>query len=446
MRVSQIPAFKRVSTVFALSLALVGAQAQAPITGPIENALAALAQAQAPPSKPISAEAKKEVLDRINQLVLSNAFVPGVDFKQWPTMLEDQLPGIEKAESVREFHVAVNNALKKFGFSHIVLISPEAAQARMTRQSVGIGVQLQLEDEGLRVLSVFDGSPAAKAGLEPGDIILEGDGKKAQSPLDLAGEENTQLRLKVRKMDGKTLEYVITRAKFSNVRPETLTWVNPETAVLKVHTFDMGYSRNLVEEHMKAAKGAKNLILDLRSNGGGMVANLTHLMGHFVPRGTAIGTFVSRSLVDRYVKETNGSATDLAAIAKWSSQKITAAGPRDVEPFKGNVAVLVNGGSGSASEIAAAALSELRDAPIIGTKSAGAVLVSIMAPLPHGFMLQYPVTDYVTPKGVRLEGNGVVPVAETSAVVRFGQPDEGIAKAVEILQTLAQSSRSSGSR
>lgn len=76
------------------------------------------------------------------------------------------------------------------------------------------------------------------------------------------------------------------------------------------------------------------------------------------------------------------------------------------------------------------------DAPVIGSKSAGAVLVSIMGPLPKGYMLQYPVTDFVTPKGLRLEGHGVEPILETPAVVKFGEKDTAIDKAVLLLQRI----------
>ncbi|MER3497107.1 MAG: hypothetical protein C4320_10375, partial [Armatimonadota bacterium] len=78
-----------------------------------------------------------------------------------------------------------------------------------------------------------------------------------------------------------------------------------------------------------------------------------------------------------------------------------------IPPFAGNVVVFVNGGSGSASEILAAALKEQLNAPVIGQKSAGAVLVSVIVPATNGFVLQYPLSDFVTPEYRRLEGAGV---------------------------------------
>jgi carboxyl-terminal processing protease len=378
-------------------------------------------------------ETKDQVLSKVNEIVEKTAFVPGVDFTKWPDFVKSQKEDIDKAQTERQFATAVNKALRQFGFSHIVLATPEAAQARLNRQSVGVGILLQPEPEGLRVLNVFAGSPAAEAGMQGGDLILLGDGKKPESPLDLQGEEGTTLTLRVKHANGKVQDYKLRRRKYSNVRPETLAWPTKETAVLKINTFDLSYDRSRVETLMQKAAPAKNLIVDLRSNPGGAILNLTHLMGLLLPPGTPLGTFISRYTVDKYKKEAAGNPTDLAAIARWSQSKLRASNDH-IPPYKGHIAVLINGGSGSAAEIAAAALRDQVDAPIVGTKSAGAVLVSVMAPLPDGFMLQYPITDFVTVNGVRLEGTGVVPVLETPGIVKYNEADPAIEKALLLLQ------------
>jgi carboxyl-terminal processing protease len=387
---------------------------------------------QTPVPTTIDAPQKEEVLNQINDIVEKTAFVPGVDFSKWPQFLSTERQDIDKATTPRLFATAVNKALHQFGFSHIVLVTPDAAQARLNKQSVGIGVLIQAEPDGMRVLNVFAGSPAAEGGLQTGDLIILGDGKKPETALDLLGDEGSTLTIKVKHANGKVEEYKLKRRKYSNVRPETLTWSNPETAVLKVNTFDLSYDKDRVETLMKQAAGAKNLIVDLRSNPGGSILNLVHLMGLLLPPGTPIGTFISRSSVDKYVKDEGGKATDLPAIARWSQSKLRAA-KNDVPPFKGHIAVLVNGGSGSAAEIAAAALRDQAEAPIVGSKSAGAVLVSVMQRIPDGFMLQYPITDFVTVNGVRLEGTGVSPIIETPALVKFNEPDPAIEKATMLL-------------
>lgn len=383
----------------------------------------------------ITSSQKSEVLSRMTQLITRNAFVPGVDFSRWEKFVEEEKTEIDDAKDVDTFNTAVNKALRNFGFSHIVLMSPQATQARINRSVVGIGVTIQQEEAGFRVVMTVPDAPAAGAGIVPGDLLVEADGKKLSQTTQITGEEGTEVAIKVLKEDGTEKVVTVKRRKYSTVRPETLTWLGDDAAVLKINTFDLSYDRKLVEKHMEAAAKAKYLVLDLRSNGGGAVVNMTHLLSLLLPTNTPIGTFVTRRTVERFVEDTKGDPNDVVSIAKWSEAKLKTTKPA-VAPFAGKIAVLVNEGSGSASEIAAAALKESVKAPLIGHQSAGAVLASIMVPLPEGFMLQYPITDYVTLGGTRLEGNGVKPDALVDTP-RFNEKDLGVDKALELLRKLS---------
>jgi carboxyl-terminal processing protease len=151
-----------------------------------------------------------------------------------------------------------------------------------------------------------------------------------------------------------------------------------------------------------------------------------------LPKETVIGTFVNKREADRYAEANNGDASDPVKIAAFSQRKY-----RTIEgktaPFAGKLAVLINRGSASASEICAAALKEISGAPIVGGRSAGAVLASVYGRLPHGFEIQYPITDYVTAKGIRLEGNPLVPDYESPTVV-VGDKDDALEKAISVLK------------
>jgi carboxyl-terminal processing protease len=215
--------------------------------------------------------------------------------------------------------------------------------------------------------------------------------------------------IKVKHADGKLDDYKLIRQKYSTVRPAELLWIDKDTAQLKIYSFDTGYDQARIADFMKDAQKAKNLIIDLRFNGGGKVSNLQLLLGMLIPDYKPVGTFIRRTTVTDYIESTGEPGTDLAAIADWSERKFHPVRRSDVPFFTGHVAVLVNKFSGSASEIAAAALHDILGAPIIGTKSAGAVLASVIDSASNGFMLQYPIEDYVTIKGIRLEGTGVTP-------------------------------------
>ena len=396
-----------------------------------------------PADAPLTKEVKDAVIGRMSEILSRAADVPGADFGKWPDMVKQHQDEIDKATTADDFVRSINGALHEFGFSHIVLSTPKAAEARMNRQVVGIGVQLSPEPGGLRVMTTFPGAPAEKAGIEPGDLIVSANGKKASSPGEISGDEGTVVTLKVVKADGKSKEYKITRKKFSTVRPETLTWVDDKTAVLRIPTFDLGYDRKRVESLMAEAQKAKGIIVDLRSNGGGAVVNLTHLMGLLMPEGTPLGTFIGRAMVDQYVKETGGKPTDILEIAKWTKSRLRAT-KSSVPPFKGSIAVLINGGSGSASEIAAAALQDNVNASVVGSKSAGAVLVSVMAPLPNGYQLQYPINDFVTMSGYRLEGAGVKPLIEAPMPMKPNEADLGVERAAALLHRIILREERSG--
>jgi len=359
---------------------------------------------------------KQEVLDRISSIIGEMAFVPGIDFSKWPSFIKEEKSEIDAAQTDEDFQRAVNAALHKFGASHVLLMTPRMSQTRRTGSTVGIGVSTQPVGEGLTVIRVIKDSPAEKAGLTPGDTIVELDGKPISSLKGISGEEGTEVDIKVQHPDGKSDEYKITRKKYSTVRKPELVWVDKDTAQLKIYSFETGYDRAVIEDLVTEAHSAKNLILDLRYNGGGAVSNLQHLLGILVPGKRPFGTFVRRSSADEFAARTGGKSTDLVAIARWAEPKFLAFHRPGAPTYSGRLAEIVNRFSGSASEIAAAALHDILGAPIIGTKSAGAVLASVIVPASNDFMLQFPIEDYVTIKGVRLEGTGVVPNIEAPDV------------------------------
>lgn len=391
-------------------------------------------------------ETKTEVLERVNTLVTKSAFVPGIDFSKWTSFIEAEKTNLEAAKSDEDFQRVINGALSKFGASHIVLSTPKAAEVRRTGQTVGVGITTQPTDDGLTIVRTVKGAPADLAGLRPGDVITLVDGKAVEGIKGIPGPEGTTVTLTV-KRGTESKEYTIKRERFSTVRPEELAWVDKDTARLSIYTFDFTYDRDRVESLMKDAQKARNLIVDLRDNGGGAVVNLEHLLGMLCPPDKPIGTFISKSLVRRYNEETGEDGKDLAKVAAWSDQKIKPRLNRRVARYKGNIAVLVNRWSGSASEIAAAALRDNAGATVVGTKSAGAVLVSVIVPASNGFMLQYPLSDYVTVSGLRLEGNGVTPDVE-AADPKLRLPDtkdEVVEKAVQSLMAKSSKPKEVGS-
>lgn len=403
------------------------------------------APAQTPPTEttrpqpaattsPITAEQKQKVLDGINEVIDRRAFVPGVDFNKWEDFVASRKEAIDKAETFGAFSNAVNRALNDFGFSHIRLQTPRAAAQRNQTSTVGLGVFVTDHEKGLQVRAVVDDGPAKAAGLKEGDIIVKIDGQPAKGREMLEGEAGAKKELEVMNAAGESRIIGVELKRISTVRKDTLTWHGEDAAVLKIHTFSNGYSREGLQELLKEAAKAKYLMIDLRSNGGGAVTNMTHLLSLLLPDRTEFGVFITRAMGDKYKEAHPDEPVTAEKIAAWTKARQLVRSREDLPPFGGKIAVLINRGSGSASEIVTQAMREFRGAPIVGVRSAGAVLASTYAPLPEGFSLQFPVSDYVSGKGYRIEGNPIKPDHEVTGAMVDGK-DPVVEKALEVLRS-----------
>lgn len=404
-------------------------------------------EATAPVTLPFGPELKAAVMKEVATIVQGRAFAAGVDFSSWPDKLAKHQEKIDAAATEQAFVAAVNQAFREFGISHMHLQTPRAASQRTKTTMVGIGVSLSPQPDGLHVAALVPDAPAANAGILVGEVITKVDGEKAETPDGLRGDEGTTVTVTVKNSEGAERNVLVTRKEFSTARTDSLTWLDDETAILKVHTFAAGYSKRRISDLIKEANAkAKYLIIDLRNNGGGSVDNLNQLLSHFLAPGTAMGTNVGRPMAAKFKEETGGNPTDAVAIATWADSKVRTRSRVDIR-YEGKLAVLINRGSASASEIAAAALRDCADAKVIGSPTAGAVLVSTFVRLPGKFAMQVPLSEYVTIKGQRLEGNPVRPDVEVASAPRArGQitppttpadEDLAIRKAVEVLHAVA---------
>ncbi|MBV6502951.1 MAG: putative CtpA-like serine protease [Fimbriimonadales bacterium] len=390
------------------------------------SALAALA-AMPLVAQPITAESKTTILGEVAERIAKSAYVGGADFSKWPEFLAKHKEAIDAAETEEQFSAAVNAAFLEFGFSHLRLLSPRAAESQRTGNSVGIGILAAPDPEGVRVAEVLEGGNAFKAGLKPGDVILKANGKKVSTPEELRGEAGTKVKIEVKRVDGTVAEFEIERAVFSLVRKDKLTWLDESTAVLKVHSFAAGYDMKAIDQFFEEASKAKKLILDLRGNGGGSTANLFHLAGKFMDSQTELGKFITRGHAQMYIEKFGGTGSDPVAVAKEYGIPLRPFPSRSGKRFEGAVAVLINAGSGSASEILAAGVQDTKRGKLVGSRTAGAVLASTFMRLSSGFSLQLPLMEYVSPGGKRLEGAGVSP--DVALAAEKMADDAGVIKA-----------------
>lgn len=255
----------------------------------------------------------------------------------------------------------------------------------------GIGIEVYSTAEGEVTISrIMDGEPAAKSGLQKGDIIIGVDGEDmrgktlSEVAMKIRGESGTEVALQVlRKSTEETLDFVVKRA---DVVLQTVESCMLEEQIGYIAL--SGFKENTYEAFKEAldallAEGMQGLILDLRDNPGGLVRSVYEIGEELLPEGTMV-----------YTLDKNGERSDLQC---------------DAEYLDIPLALLVNENSASASEILSGAVQDYGVGTIIGTQTFGKGLVQRLFTLPDGSGLNITIQKYYTPKGTSIHGIGITP-------------------------------------
>lgn len=256
---------------------------------------------------------------------------------------------------------------------------------------VGIGAVISIDkDNNLIVISPYENSPAAKAGILPGDKILEVDNIRASKDNyeeiinKLKGTENTIARVKIfRESSKKALDIDIKREKI-DIQTVSHKIFNNNIGYLRITNFD----RNTYEQFMDAYKiisknKLKGLIIDLRNNPGGLLDTVVKITDELVPKGCIV-----------YTEDKFGNKK------YWNS---------DDKYIDLPLVILVNKNSASASEVLSGAVKDLKRGALVGTKTFGKGLVQNLFPLRDGSAIKVTIAKYYTPAGICINGTGIEP-------------------------------------
>jgi carboxyl-terminal processing protease len=258
----------------------------------------------------------------------------------------------------------------------------------------GIGIQIGTRDNKLTVIAPIEDTPAWRAGLKAGDWIKAIDGKNTETMVVddavklIRGKEGTAIKLLIYREDSKkTLDISVTRGKIEN-KVVKYKMIKNNIGYLRLTTFMQNNSPEEMKNAINTLKkqGMSALIFDIRSNPGGLLPNAVDIGSLFVSEGPIV------RIVDRDGKEEKLNASGRIALDKNTP-----------------MAVLIDGGSASASEIVAGTLKDNQRAVLIGTRTFGKGLVQTVHNLSNGSGIAITTNKYLTTKGTDINKKGIDP-------------------------------------
>lgn len=259
----------------------------------------------------------------------------------------------------------------------------EAAKIRREGEYGGIGASINYSNKNPMIVSVYKGYAADKAGLKSGDLIVKIDNQvleeleKEDSSSLLLGTPESPISIEVLR-NGKKLQFNLKREKIEVNPVPFYKKIDSETGYIVLTRFSEKASSEVKKafESLKE-EGIKSVILDLRSNPGGLLGEAVNISNFFLPKGKVI-------------------TTTKAKVKKWSDTYLSRNNPLDLEI---PMVVLINGSSASASEIVTGALQDYDRAVVMGKRSFGKGLVQRYRELSYGTQLKVTISKYYTPSG-----------------------------------------------
>jgi len=287
----------------------------------------------------------------------------------------------------------------------------EELQSTTTGEFGGLGLEVGMENGFVKVISPIDDTPAQKAGIEAGDLIIKIDGKPVKG---LSLNEAVEA---MRGPRGSTIELTIVREGMRAPMDLQLKRDTIKVASVKSRALEPGYGyvriaqfqantgtefRKVIEKLKKENSPLRGLVLDLRNNPGGILQSSVDVVDALVRSGLIVYT----------EGRLPNSKTQFSA----SADDITDGTP---------MVVLINGGSASASEIVAGALQDHKRAVIMGTASFGKGSVQTVVPLSENSAIKLTTARYFTPNGRSIQAHGIVPdiIIERAKIESLKQDD-----------------------
>lgn len=333
----------------------------------------------------------------------------------------------EEIDEGEMLNAGIKGMIEYLGDKYSVYMDEEETEEfneQVEGKYVGIGTEImQLEDGSVVVSNPFEGSPAAKAGLQAGDVIIR------VNDTDVTGKTSSEVSNLIKKSADSTVNITVRRddeEKTFTIERETIEIESVDSSVFDVNDKKVGYiyisifAANTYQQFEQALEdlekdGIDSLVIDVRSNSGGYLDCVTEIASLFLGKGKVIYQLDTKGIVEKVYDETKTK--------------------RDYP-----IAVLINSSSASASEILAASLKESYGAEVVGVNSYGKGTVQRAYQLENGATVKYTIQKWLTPDGNWINEVGVEPTLRVEMNVDYYQnpSDETDNQLQEALKKVAE--------
>lgn len=386
----------------------------------------AAAFGQAPATAVEFPKVRQDAFDKVWNTVNEKHYDPEFGGVDWIHVRELYLPKAKAAKSDQEFHNVLRQMLGELKLSHFNVFPPPPAIGKENDSNASVGVELKWIGNAPVVFRVTPGSPAEIAGIKPGFVLSKADGKLVSETLKpiqeslakrqvtemmrrlylernaeaiIGGKPDTKVALEFLDGEDKPISVELARVRYTGEMSQALGNFPKQRVIFESRLLpeNIGYIRfnmwvipqaGKIRAAIREYAKADGIIIDLRGNPGGVGGLAGGVAGLLSDKQISLGTMTSRA----------GTMSLL--------------GYPQPDPFLKKIVVLTDHGSGSTSEMFAAGIQENGRGKVIGETSAGAILLSVFDPLPTGYMFQYAISDYKSPKNILIEGRGVKPDRE----------------------------------
>ncbi|WP_053057675.1 S41 family peptidase [Rubrobacter aplysinae] len=326
-------------------------------------------------------------------------------------LVQDEYVDQEALDPDEQARAAIRGMLDSLGDKgHTRLLTPDESERNeesISGRYVGVGIRIEDRDGEAVVTSPIDGSPAAEAGVESGDVVVAVDGENVEG-LELSGvserirgEEGTEVGITLRR-DGEERSVSLERSEIDVSAASWSLLPGTQTAHVRLSSFSSESAGELETALSEArAAGAERFVLDLRNNPGGQLEQAVESAGLFLESGSVV-----------YIRQD----------AEGDREKVRVSGGDAAIEADTPMTVLVNGGTASSAEILAGALRDNGRARLVGATTFGTGTVLQPYKLDDGSELLIGIAEWLTPDGDFIRDNGIQPGVK----VKLGEDEEPV--------------------